>query len=46
MIASRRGNRHRRSATTTGQITARQAAVKGGIPMSAPALTVNKVCLS
>jgi acetyl-CoA C-acetyltransferase len=30
----------------TGQITARQAAVKGGIPMSVPALTINKVCLS
>ncbi len=29
-----------------GQITARQAAVKGGIPMDVPALTVNKVCLS
>ncbi len=29
-----------------GQITARQAAVKGGVPMSVPALTVNKVCLS
>jgi acetyl-CoA C-acetyltransferase len=29
-----------------GQITARQAAVNGGIPMSVPALTVNKVCLS
>jgi acetyl-CoA C-acetyltransferase len=29
-----------------GQITARQAAVKAGIPMSVPALTVNKVCLS
>lgn len=29
-----------------GQITARQAAVKGGIPMSVPAITVNKVCLS
>jgi acetyl-CoA C-acetyltransferase len=29
-----------------GQITARQAAFKGGIPMSVPALTVNKVCLS
>ena len=29
-----------------GQITARQAAVTGGIPMSVPALTVNKVCLS
>lgn len=30
----------------TGQIPARQAAVKGGIPMNVPALTVNKVCLS
>ncbi|MDQ6911101.1 MAG: acetyl-CoA C-acyltransferase, partial [Actinomycetota bacterium] len=30
----------------TGQIPARQAAVKAGIPMSTPALTVNKVCLS
>jgi acetyl-CoA C-acetyltransferase len=29
-----------------GQITARQAAVKGGIPMDVPSLTVNKVCLS
>jgi len=29
-----------------GQITARQAAVKGGIPMSVPAVTVNSVCLS
>ncbi|MDA8074042.1 MAG: acetyl-CoA C-acetyltransferase [Actinomycetota bacterium] len=29
-----------------GQITARQAAVHGGIPMSVPATTVNKVCLS
>ncbi|GGR36744.1 acetyl-CoA C-acetyltransferase [Streptomyces netropsis] len=29
-----------------GQIPARQAAVKGGIPMSVPALTINKVCLS
>ncbi len=29
-----------------GQITARQAAVAGGIPMSVPATTVNKVCLS
>src|SRR5690242_12751119 len=29
-----------------GQITARQAAVKGGIPMSVPAITINKVCLS
>jgi acetyl-CoA C-acetyltransferase len=30
----------------TGQITARQAAVKGGVPMTTPALTINKVCLS
>ncbi len=30
----------------TGQITARQAAVKAGIPMTVPAVTVNKVCLS
>ncbi|HET9653885.1 MAG TPA: acetyl-CoA C-acetyltransferase [Kineosporiaceae bacterium] len=30
----------------TGQISARQAAVKGGIPLSVPSLTVNKVCLS
>ena len=29
-----------------GQITARQAAAKAGIPMSVPAMTVNKVCLS
>jgi acetyl-CoA C-acetyltransferase len=29
-----------------GQITARQAAVKGGVPMSVPAITINKVCLS
>ena len=29
-----------------GQITARQAAVRGGIPMTVPATTVNKVCLS
>jgi len=29
-----------------GQMTARQAAVKGGIPMGVPALTINKVCLS
>ncbi|MEU8547870.1 acetyl-CoA C-acetyltransferase [Streptomyces roseoverticillatus] len=29
-----------------GQIPARQAAVKGGIPMHVPALTINKVCLS
>ena len=30
----------------TGQISARQAAVKGGISMDVPALTINKVCLS
>ncbi len=29
-----------------GQITARQAANKAGVPMSVPATTVNKVCLS
>ncbi len=29
-----------------GQIPARQAAAKAGIPMSVPALTINKVCLS
>jgi acetyl-CoA C-acetyltransferase len=29
-----------------GQITARQAATKGGIPMSVPSTTINKVCLS
>jgi acetyl-CoA C-acetyltransferase len=29
-----------------GQITARQAATKGGIPMTVPATTINKVCLS
>src|SRR4051794_18301742 len=29
-----------------GQIPSRQAAVKAGIPMSVPSLTVNKVCLS
>ena len=29
-----------------GQITARQAAVHGGIPMTVPANTINKVCLS
>ena len=29
-----------------GQIPARQAAVNAGIPMSVPALSVNKVCLS
>lgn len=30
----------------TGQITARQAAIKAGINMNVPALTINKVCLS
>jgi acetyl-CoA C-acetyltransferase len=29
-----------------GQITARQAAMKAGIPMTVPAMTLNKVCLS
>ncbi|QES48188.1 acetyl-CoA C-acyltransferase [Streptomyces venezuelae] len=29
-----------------GQIPARQAAVRAGIPMNVPALTINKVCLS
>src|SRR4051812_15838634 len=29
-----------------GQITARQAAAKAGIPMTTPANTINKVCLS
>jgi acetyl-CoA C-acetyltransferase len=29
-----------------GQITARQAAVRGGLPMTIPSITVNKVCLS
>ncbi|MEU9127068.1 acetyl-CoA C-acetyltransferase [Kitasatospora sp. NPDC048540] len=29
-----------------GQIPARQAAIKAGIPMNVPALTINKVCLS
>jgi acetyl-CoA C-acetyltransferase len=29
-----------------GQITARQAAVRGGVPMSVNATTINKVCLS
>ena len=29
-----------------GQISARQAAVKGGVAMSVPAVTINKVCLS
>jgi acetyl-CoA C-acetyltransferase len=30
----------------TGQITARQAAIRGGIPKEVPAITINKVCLS
>ena len=30
----------------TGQITARQAALKAGVPESVPAITINKVCLS
>jgi acetyl-CoA C-acetyltransferase len=29
-----------------GQITARQAAVRAGLPMEVPAVTINKVCLS
>jgi acetyl-CoA C-acetyltransferase len=29
-----------------GQVPARQAAHKGGIPLSVPAITINKVCLS
>ena len=29
-----------------GQMPARQAAVAGGIPMSVPSMTINKVCLS
>ena len=29
-----------------GQMPARQAAVSGGIPMSVPSMTINKVCLS
>jgi acetyl-CoA C-acetyltransferase len=29
-----------------GQITARQAAIHGGLPVGVPALTINKVCLS
>src|SRR5438477_4214183 len=29
-----------------GQITARQAAVKAGVPMTVAATTINKVCLS
>ena len=30
----------------TGQVPARQAAAKAGIPLTVPAVTVNKVCLS
>ena len=30
----------------TGQMPARQAAVKAGIPMNVPSLSINKVCLS
>ena len=30
----------------TGQITARQASIKAGIPDTVPAITINKVCLS
>jgi acetyl-CoA C-acetyltransferase len=29
-----------------GQITARQAAIAGGVPKEVPAITINKVCLS
>ncbi len=29
-----------------GQITSRRAAIRGGLPMTVPSLTVNKVCLS
>jgi acetyl-CoA C-acetyltransferase len=29
-----------------GQITSRQAAIGGGLPMSVPSITINKVCLS
>jgi len=29
-----------------GQITSRQAAARGGVPMTVPATTINKVCLS
>jgi acetyl-CoA C-acetyltransferase len=29
-----------------GQITARQASHKGGVPLSVPSITINKVCLS
>ncbi|MEA2434625.1 MAG: acetyl-CoA C-acetyltransferase [Actinomycetota bacterium] len=30
----------------TGQITARQASIKAGVPETVPAITINKVCLS
>ncbi len=30
----------------TGQLPARQAAARAGVPMTVPALTINKVCLS
>ena len=30
----------------TGQITARQAAIRAGVPKEVPAITINKVCLS
>jgi acetyl-CoA C-acetyltransferase len=30
----------------TGQLTARQAAYLGGVPMDVPSITINKVCLS
>jgi hypothetical protein len=29
-----------------GQMTARQAAIAGGIPLNVPSTTINKVCLS
>src|SRR5205085_3541208 len=29
-----------------GQITARQAAIKAGVPKEVPSITINKVCLS
>ncbi len=29
-----------------GQITSRQAAIRGGVPMTVPSVTINKVCLS
>jgi acetyl-CoA C-acetyltransferase len=33
-------------AAGTGQMPARQAAMKAGVPMTVPAMTINKVCLS